>query len=152
MKTKHSCIIHDHRKIGIQLEYLMSKDMAAHGFTAVQAYILLHVLDHPEGTSLTALCQELGSSMSSLSCMIKRLKNNGYIHVEHHPDDDRCKLLFGTQKGFDARQTLEQTIQNSLNNIFHDFSQDELKNLEHIQKKILNNLSDYAKNNRSEVL
>lgn len=148
METNPNYILHDNRKIGIQMEYLMSKNLASHGFTAVQAHILLYILNHPEGTSLTAICQELGGSMSSLSCLLKRLKNHGYIHVKHNPEDDRCKLVFGTQKGIEQQEFLEQSTQNTLNSIFHDFSQQELETLDHIQKKILNNLSNYAENNR----
>ena len=40
----YSSMIHEHRKIGIQLEYLTSKALAHLGFTAVQAHILLYIL------------------------------------------------------------------------------------------------------------
>ncbi len=140
----YSSMIHEHRKIGIQLEYLTSKALAHLGFTAVQAHILLYILDHPEGTSLTAIRQEMGGSMSALSCLMKRLKKNGYVRVEQKPGDDRSKLLFGTEKGISAKPALRQTMEQASRQIFEGFSQAELQELDRFQKKLLDNLSQYA--------
>ena len=145
----YSALIHEHRKAGIQLEYLTSKSLTPLGFTAVQAYILLYVLDHPEGTSLTAIRQEMGGSMSALSCLMKRLKKNGYVRVEQKPGDDRSKLLFGTRKGIEARPLLEETMHGSSVEFFKGFSEAELKELDRIQKKLLDNLTQYA--NRQQL-
>ena len=134
-------IVRDNRKISNQIEYQATQALAPGDFTAVQAYILLCILEHPEGTSLTDIRQAIGGSLSALSCLVKRLKAKGYVRVEHWPGDDRRKLLFATEKGIAAKEYLDQSMEHSLCRIFDGISDQELENLDHIHKKIIENPS-----------
>ena len=48
--------------------------------------------------------------MAALSGLVKRLREKGYVRVEPCVQDDRRKLLFGTEKGQRMRDSLEGTI------------------------------------------
>ena len=147
MELNRSAMIHDNRKISIQLENLTTKDMSPKGFTAIQGNVLLYILNHSkQGISLTEIQQDMGGSMASLSSMIKRLKKNGYVRVESSPGDDRKKLLFPTEKALEVREFLEESFRNCCDQVFDGFSDPEMEELERMQKKILWNLSKYAKN------
>ncbi|MGI6030658.1 MAG: MarR family winged helix-turn-helix transcriptional regulator [Eubacteriales bacterium] len=126
--------------------------MESSGLTAVQAYILQYILGHSQtGTSLTAIHRELGYSMAALSGMIKRLREKGYIHAECCEGDDRCKLLFVTPKGEENRQKLEHQIQTIQSQLYACLSPDELITLDHLQKKLLQNLSTLTDHTPKEV-
>ena len=152
MESDLQSMVHDNRKISIKLECLTTKELGAQGFTTAQAYILLYILDHPDGTSLTDIHQDLGVSMASLSSILKRLRTAGYVRTEQCPGDDRRKLLFGTAKGEDVREFLQQAISRSCRQVFDGFSTPEISELDRMQKKMLFNLSKYAQNQQQEVL
>ena len=63
------------RQISIQLELLANRALAQTGITAVQADVLLFILNHAEeGTSLTDIHQAFGYSMAAISSLLKRLR------------------------------------------------------------------------------
>ena len=147
MEPDLNVMVHNNRKICIQLEHLTTKDMAHKGFTAAQGSMLLYILHHyGKGISLTEIQQNLGGSMASLSSMLKRLKRSGYIRVENSPDDDRKKLLFPTEQALQVQEFLEEAYKNSCDHIFDGFSDPEIREFDRMQKKILGNLSKYGKN------
>ena len=85
--------------------------MAQKGLTAIQAHMLLYILDHSEpGISLTDIHREFGYSMAALSGLVKRLREKDYVRVEPCARDDRKKLLFGTDKGEEVREFLDRAI------------------------------------------
>ena len=100
MEVNRSVLIQENRQINIQLEQSGNRAMAQKGLTAIQAHILLYILDHSDrGISLTDIHREFGYSMAALSGLVKRLREKGYVRVEPCAQDDRRKLLFGTGKG-----------------------------------------------------
>ena len=104
-----SRLIRDSRRISIQMEQWVNRTLEPVGLTAAQASILLHVLNQgEEGTSLTAIHRAFGYSMPTMSGMLKRLREKGYLRVEPCADDDRCKKLLGTEKGRRLRRELEE--------------------------------------------
>lgn len=73
----------------------------------MQAHILQYILRHREhGTSLTAIHRDFGYSMATLSGMLKRLREKGYIRTETCAVDDRRKLLYPTEKGVQVQEFL----------------------------------------------
>ena len=98
MELDRDTLARDNRQISIQMERRVNEALAQRGLTAVQAHMLLHILRRPEeGTSLTELHREFGYSMASLSGLIKRLREKGYVRVERCAGDDRRMLLFPTE-------------------------------------------------------
>lgn len=135
-------ILRDNRRICIWMEQWANRSLARWGLTAIQAQILLYILNHSDqGTSLTTLHQDFGYSMAALSGMLKRLKEKGYVRVEHCAGDDRRKLLFATEKATQLQDFLSHTMDQILHRLYDCFSQEELATLDRLQKKLLNNLS-----------
>ena len=135
-------ILRKNRWICIQMEQYINRCLAPVGLTAIQAYILLYILRHSDqGTSLTAIHQEFGYSMPTLSSMLKRLKEKGYVRVEHCAGDDRRKLLFATEKATRVRDSLSHTTGRIQRQLYGCFSQEELATLDRLQKKLLNNIT-----------
>lgn len=135
-------ILRDNRRICIWMEQWANSSLAHWELTAIQAQILLYILERSDqGTSLTSLHRHFGYSMAALSSMLKRLKEKGYVRVEHCAGDDRRKLLFATEKATQLQTFLSQTTGQIQHRLYDCFSQEELATLDRLQKKLLNNLS-----------
>lgn len=135
-------ILRDNRRICIRVEQWANSSLARCELTAIQAQILLYILARSDqGTSLTALHRDFGYSMAALSSMVKRLKDKGYVRVEHCAGDDRRKLLFATEKAEQAQDFLCRTTGQIQKRLYDCFSQEELATLDQLQKKLLKNLS-----------
>ncbi len=134
-------ILRENRWICIQMEQYVNRCLAPAGLTAIQAYILLYILRHSDqGTSLTAIHQEFGYSMATLSGMLKRLRAKGYIRTAPCDGDDRRKLLFGTEAGRNLERTLKETMAQVQSQLCGQLTQEELDTLSQLQGKLMKNL------------
>ena len=153
METDRSAMVRDNRQISIQLELLANRVMAQKGLTTIQAHMLLYILAHSaQGTSLTDIHREFGYSMAALSGLVKRLREKGYVRGEPCVQDDRRKLLFGTRKGEEVRDFLDRTILRAQDQLYREFSAQELAELDRLQKKMLHNLSELTQSDCKEEL
>ena len=153
METDRGAMVRDNRQISIQLELLANRVMAQKGLTTIQAHMLLYILAHSaQGTSLTDIHREFGYSMAALSGLVKRLREKGYVRVEPCVRDDRRKLLFGTRKGEEVREFLDRTLIFAQDQLYREFSAQELAELDRLQKKMLRNLSGLTQSDCKEEL
>ena len=147
-EVKRSALIQENRQINIHLEQSGNRAMAQKGLTAIQAHILLYILDHSDrGISLTDIHREFGYSMAALSGLVKRLREKDYVRAEPCARDDRKKLLFGTEKGAQVQEFLDSAILQAQDRLYDGFSQEELAALDRLQKKMLRNLSAWKQCN-----
>lgn len=152
MTPDRSRLVREGRHIFIQLDQLTNRALAAAGVTGVQARALLAILEQPEnGTSVTALHQNAGCSKATVSNLVKQLREKGYVRSEPCARDDRCRLIFATEEGQRLQGVLEQSIQGAEDALYRDFSDKELSDLEHLQHKMLQNLSAYETRIQREV-
>ncbi len=101
-------MVTDSRLIGMQISARGSKALSKQGLTAIQARVLLYILEHSKrGTSLTEIHRETGYSMAATSGLIKRLREKDYVRVEACKLDERRKLLFATEKGERVRESID---------------------------------------------
>ena len=144
MKTiDRSALMRDTRQIGIRLGMQCNKTLEREGITGGQGQILLYILRHPAaGVSLTALHQASGFSMASISGQVKHLREKGYVRAESCAEDDRRKILYATEKSRRLQEFLDQALQTTQQQLYRDFTEEELGTLERLQKKMLQNLSD----------
>lgn len=152
MEVDRDAIARDNRQISIRLELRANAALSQKGLTAIQAHMLRYILRHSErGTSLTDIHREFGYSMASLSSLLKRLREKGYVRVERCEGDDRRKLLFGTEKGSAIQESLERSMDQVQDRLYDRFSPEELAELDRMQKKMLHNLSTFQDETCKEV-
>lgn len=140
------------RQICVQMERLVNRFLDKEELTAVQAHVLQYILRHSgQGTSLTEIHKEFGCSMATLSCIVKRLKEKGYVRAECCAGDDRYKLLFATEKGQRAQECLDGVASAAKRQMYSCFSQDELVTLDRLQRKLLQNILSLIENTQKEA-
>ena len=152
MESDRTVMMQENRQIHIQMEQMGNRAMAQKGLTAIQAQVLLYILNHAEqGVSLTDIHREFRYSMAALSELVKRLREKNYVRVERCARDDRRKLLLGTEKGKEVRAFLDRAISETQDQLYSGFSREELAVLDRLQKKMLRNLSAMTQNFKKEV-
>lgn len=152
MESDRTVMMQENRQIHIQIEQMGNRAMAQKGLTAIQAQVLLYILNHAEqGVSLTDIHREFRYSMAALSELVKRLREKNYVRVERCARDDRRKLLLGTEKGKEVRAFLDRAISETQDQLYSGFSREELAALDCLQKKMLRNLSAMTQNFKKEV-
>ena len=141
MAVDRSRLARDNRQICIQMERMANYYLAASDVTGVQAQMLLYILRHSEtGVSVTDLHQISGYSKATISNLVKRLREKGYIRVEACEEDDRRRLLFSTEKGRRIQALLAASIREVENSLYRGLSAEELSTLDQLQKRMLQNL------------
>lgn len=144
-------LIQDGRQIGIGLDQLANNILAGADITAVQALTLLYILQNAEeGVSVTSLHLASGHSKATVSRLVKRLWEKGYVSLEPSREDGRQRLLYGTREGRQLKAFLEQSISRSEERLYRGFSAGELEELDRLQKKMLRNLSTAPKSIQKE--
>lgn len=144
-------LIQDGRQIGIGLDQLANSILAGADITAVQALTLLYILQNAEeGVSVTSLHLASGHSKATVSRLVKRLWEKGYVSLEPSREDGRQRLLYGTREGRQLRAFLEQSLIRSEERLYRGFSSGELEELDRLQKKMLSNLSAAPKSIQKE--
>ena len=133
-------LIQDGRQIGIGLDQLANRSLARADITGVQALTLLYILQNAEeGVSVTSLHLASGHSKATISRLVKRLWEKGYVSLEPSRKDGRRLKRF-----------LEQAIARSEALLYRGFSTGELEDLDRLQKKMLRNLSAAPESNNKE--
>lgn len=96
------------RNVGLQVENFLQRELSDLNLTPAQANLLLVILnDYPQGTTVTELHEKMGTAKSSLSSLIKPLKQKGYLRTENHQADERVKVLLPTEKLWQTREKLQ---------------------------------------------
>ena len=152
MDVDRDVLARDNRQISILMEMRANQALAEHELTAVQACTLRFILCRTlQGTAPTEIHKAFGCSMATLSSVVKRLKEKGYVRAECCAGDDRCKLLFATEKGQRVHADLDSTICAAEQRIYGCFSTEELLTLDRLQQKLLKNLVSLIKSDQKEA-
>ena len=152
MAVDRSRLARDSRQINIQMEQMANRCLAEAGITGVQAQMLLYLLRHSErGVSVTELHQVSGYSKATISNLVKRLREKGYIRVEACEEDDRRRLLFSTEKGRRIQALLAASIREVENSLYQGLSAEELSTLDQLQKRMLQNLMMFQTQSHKEA-
>lgn len=142
MKVDRRTLALQNRQISIRMEQLTDRMVERTGLSTAQAHLLMRILRYgPEGTTLTELHRQCGYSMAALSNILKRLRKGGYVRAETTETDNRCKRLYATEQALQTRNALDRALQGSCEAAFEGFSEEELCQLEAMQKRLLQNLA-----------
>lgn len=144
MAIDRGVLVLENRRISIRMEQLTDQLMARKGLTAAQANMLFFILGHSnEGTSLTDIHRKFGFSKAALCRILKYLRQNGYVRAEACLGDERRKILFGTEKGTQVQKFLKDAVCEACDQAYQGFSEEELRELDRLQKKMIQNLTEH---------
>lgn len=82
------------------------------GFTDVlPAHLGVFQHPGPDGQRPGVLAQRTQASKQAMNHLLHQLESGGYIMRESHPDDRRTRVVRLTQRGWDAAEVIDQTME-----------------------------------------
>ncbi len=101
---------------------------------------LLKILLRNDGKSKKELYKEMNLAPPTLSKMVDRLSNSGFVYTEKDKEDQRVTRVYLTNKGKTIMNEVNEAIIDINKVVFAGFSDDELAALQVLLKKMKNNL------------
>ena len=130
------------RKIGLDLTTQIELCFKNENMSEIQAYFMVYILrHHPEGTYLTELSHEIGVSKSTLSALIKKLREKGYLYFQEDSCDVRKKKVLPTEKLKSEGRVFLQKAEEMEKEICSVFSDQEKAQFRELEQKLLAHLS-----------
>ena len=126
------------RKVGLHLTTQLELCFKEKEISGIQAYFLVYILrHHPKGTFLTELYHEIGVSKPTLSVLIKKLKQKGYLSLEENPEDIRKKKVIPTAKLLEEGENFLQQADQMESDICSVLNPQEKTQLQSLAQKVL---------------
>ena len=145
------------KKIGLNLTAQMELNLKNKNMTGVQVYFLVYILrHHPDGTYLTEVCREIGVSKATVSALIKKLREKGYLYFLADPEDVRKKKVLPTEKLMAEGKEFIQKAERMESEICSVLDQKEQVQLWNLERKLIRQFagmerSENSEKNRQEV-
>ena len=145
------------KRISLNLTAQMELNLKRKNMTGVQAYFLVYILrHHPDGTYLTEVCREIGISKATVSALIKKLREKGYLYFLADPEDVRKKKVLPTAKLMAEGKEFIQKAERRESEICSVFDRKEQVQLWNLERKLIRQLagmerSENSEENRQEV-
>ena len=102
---------------------------------------LLFALYHHDGMTHGHMAEALEVTPATVSNMVKRLEQAGFVERRRDPHDERVSRIFLTAKARSGMREVEQTIQNLEACMFKNFTPHELETLEGLLERMHTNLT-----------
>jgi len=102
-------------------------------------FVVMMALWQKDKVSVTVLAEEIGLSKATMTPLLKRLENLGYITRDFVPEDERQKCITLTADGAALAPSAEEVAKHAL--CATGLSADEVKQLMFLCQKVKSNLS-----------
>jgi MarR family transcriptional regulator, multiple antibiotic resistance protein MarR len=125
-------------QVKVAMSSFMEAELQSHGLelTAAQWVTLMRI---DQGCARTAadLCRDVNYDTGSMTRLLDRLEDKGYIRRERSTEDRRVVQLALTEAGQALMPQLKQVGANMLNHYLRDFSADEVSALKTYLRRML---------------
>lgn len=139
------------KKLSLNLTAQLELNLKAQSITGIQVYLLVYILrHHPDGTYLTQLCREIGVSKPTLSALIKKLRERGYLYFLTDPDDVRKKKVLPTEKLLTEGSQFVQKAEQVEDKIFGMLDAEEKNQLWNVEQKLMSQFEETEHSEQNE--
>lgn len=128
----------------------LQAELNARGLADVGSPLILFILDHHGGhgeiASQRELARALGVSPATIATSLKSLERMGYVEKRVDEKDARRNRVTITEKGMAAVEQCFGVFHEIDRRMMEGFEAQERSDLERLQRKMLNNLEQWKKN------
>jgi len=104
---------------------------------------ILFALWEKDEISIRDLAKRTSLGKSTLSFMLKRMRDEGYLKFEHPPGNERTKLVYVLQQSKQIELSF-QKLSDEMNSIYYkDFTNEEITEFEKNLERVLHNLDEH---------
>ena len=101
---------------------------------------ILFALWEKDEISIQDLAKRTSLGKSTLSTMLKRMRDEGYLKIEHPPGNERTKMVYLLQQSKQIESSFQE-LSDEMNRIYYkDFTDDKITEFEENLEKVLQNL------------
>lgn len=118
----------------------MLKDYGITELNTAQGRVMF-VLWRDDGLPISALAEKTGLEKSTLTSMLDRLEQAGFLYRTPSPDDRRKILIFRTEKDKSFQEQYVQVSQEMTRIFYRGFTEPEIARFEANLERILDNLT-----------
>ena len=103
----------------------MTAALEAMDLTAAQGHIMGYLSHQTSAPCPRDIEMEFHMSHPTVSGLLSRLEQKGFIQLRTDPDDRRCKRIYVQPRGTACHQTMQQTIQDMEARLIQNFTPEE---------------------------
>ena len=117
----------------------MTSELEKMDLTAAQGHIMGYLSHQKEPPCPRDIETEFHLSHPTVSGLLSRLEQKGFIRLQPDPQDRRCKRIYIEPRGTECHQTMHQTIQDIEARLVKDFTPGEKEQFaSYLQRAIAN--------------
>lgn len=105
-----------------------------------QQVMIIKILAHQKEITLTGLCKELSLTKATVSGIIKRLEEAGYIEKAKKESDKRSTYITLSDKGKTFAYSFKKDMDDSFCNVFQKLSIEELDQIKHALELLISKM------------
>lgn len=129
------------KKLNLEMESMLNSVVFEYGVTASQCNVLGYLTNHcNQDICPRDIHTSLGLSRATVSSLLKKLKNNGFLIFETDPSDDRLKRVVLTEKAKEMGEKIDRSFAQSQSLLYEGFTEEEKELLCGLLEKMLMNL------------
>jgi DNA-binding MarR family transcriptional regulator len=151
MREESEGILGKAKRIDLALEADLNARLKGWGLTASQGRVLRLVLAREGGICSTDVQRALGLTRGTVSGLVKKLREKGYLAFAPDARDERSKPVIATQKALAMQDRLERCQSTLEARALRGFTKEERAALGAMQDKLLCNLC-YGKRKEKEAV
>lgn len=130
------------KRISIDMEIRLNEYLESRDMSGTQVYFMVYILrHHPDGTYITQICREVGVSKATISALVKKLREKGYLCFAETPGDIRKKKIMPTEKLMAEGMDFLKSAESMENDVCSVLDCKEREILLDLEQKILTNIS-----------
>lgn len=118
---------------------IVSESLKESGLTH-QQIMIIKLIAHRGQVTVSKLCEEMSLAKGTVSGIVSRMESMGYIKKIKNDEDKRNTYITFSDKGEEFAKEFRKTINDSFDNIFKNFTEEEIielkKNLTYLRDKI----------------
>lgn len=105
-----------------------------------QQIIIIKLIGHSRELTISDICTEMSLTKGTVSGIVSRLEEAGYIEKFKKDDDKRNTYLKLSEKGYEFALTCKDTMRKSFDDIFKEFTDEEMENISIELRKLLSKI------------
>ena len=122
---------------------MMNNALASMDLTAAQGQVIAFIVHRQEPPCARDIEEAFQLSHPTVSGILSRLEQKGFIQVLPDEQDRRCKRLYVQQKGQDLHETMHQVIRDTEQRLVEGFTAEEKEQFAWLLRRSIDNLGGH---------
>lgn len=118
---------------------IVSENLKESGFTN-QQIMVIKLIAHNGQVTISQLCDEMFLAKGTVSGIVKRLEEAGYVKKIKNEDDKRNTYVTFSDKGMEFAKKFRNDINKSFDEIFRNFTEEEIVEVKNNLLKLRNKI------------